>query len=348
MAQGVTPTAGAIRQRLVTLPLSFEGQRAYLGAASMHSSELKLCVIGLGNMGRNHVRALGESTRAALVGVSDPSGPARERCPLPRGARAYADWRRMLERERPDGVVVAVPAERHVEVATGALERGAHALVEKPIATTEAGARALMSAASTHGRRLMIGHIERFNPAVRELSRQLATGSAGRIVQLLARRHSPYRARVDHVGVAIDLATHDLELMHFLTGSRVSRAHAETRRVSPHTREDMMCGLLRFESGEIGLLDVSWMAPTKRRELSVVAERARFDVDYLAQTLLVTRGDEARTIPVERAEPLRGELDAFIDCVVHDTPPPVGADEGLEALRVAIVLAESGAAGERG
>lgn len=310
----------------------------------MHSGELKLCVIGLGNMGRNHVRALGDAKRAALVGVSDPSGAARERCPLPRGARAYDDWRRMLDRERPDGVVVAVPADRHVEVAKAALARGVHALVEKPIATTEAGARELMAAAEAHGKRLMIGHIERFNPAVRELSRQLAAGDAGRIVQLQARRHSTYRARVDHVGVAIDLATHDLELMHFLTGSRVIRAHAETRRISPETREDMLCGLLRFETGEIGMLDVSWMAPAKRRELTVVAERARFDVDYLAQELLVSRGDEARRVPIEKAEPLRGELDAFIDCVARDAPPPVGAEEGLEALRVAIALAEDGRA----
>ncbi|MCC6644855.1 MAG: Gfo/Idh/MocA family oxidoreductase [Polyangiaceae bacterium] len=314
----------------------------------MHTGELKLCVIGLGNMGRNHVRALASDARAALVGVSDPSLDARERCPLPRGARVYDDWRRMLDRERPDGVVVAVPADRHVEVAKAALARGAHALVEKPIATTEAGARELMAAATEHRRRLMVGHIERFNPAVRELARQLAGGDAGRIVQLEARRHSPYRARVDHVGVAIDLATHDLELMHFLTGARVTRAHAETRRVSADTREDMMCGLLRFETGAIGLLDVSWMAPAKRRELSVVTERARFDVDYLAQTLVVGRGDHVRRVDVERAEPLRGELDAFLDCVEHDAPPLVGAAEGLEALRVAIALAESGRAGEAG
>ena len=201
------------------------------------------------------------------------------------GLKTFTDYKEMLATVRPEAVSVAVPTALHEEVATAVMEAGAHVLVEKPIAATiEEGLR-LIEKAKFLGRLLMVGHIVRFNPAIQALKRKLDAGELGRIFQIVCRRTGPFPARIRDVGVVIDLAPHDVDVMRFLTGQEVTRVFAETEQRIHTEHEDMLLGLMRFADGTKGCLEINWLTPTKIREVIVLGERGMYRVDDLTQDL---------------------------------------------------------------
>jgi UDP-N-acetylglucosamine 3-dehydrogenase len=217
-----------------------------------------------------------------------------------------------------------------------------------------------MNQAHDHGVIFLVGHVERFNPAVVELKRRLDKNELGRIFEIVARRKGPFPARVRDVGVVLDLAAHDLDVMWYLTGAEVTRVFAETAQRVHESQEDMLSGLLRFEDDTVGVLDINWLTPTKIRELSVIGERGMFQVNYLTQdlfffenteagevwdTLSILRGvGEGRMIRhvVAKREPLRTELESFLATVRGSTVPVVSAEDGLRALALAKAIVQSG------
>lgn len=322
---------------------------------------LRAVVIGLGSMGRNHARVLDSLSGAALVGAADPSEASRKATRLHGGAKLYADYRVMLDELKPDYAVVSVPTEYHCEVACEVLSRRIHVLVEKPIAKRVEEAEKMIATAHQNGVKLMVGHIERFNPAVRAIKQHVEQKVLGTLFQLHARRLSPFPSRISDVGVILDLATHDIDAMHYVTGAKVVRAYAETARKAHASCEDMLSGLLRFESGEIGVLDVSWLSPKKLRELWVVGEGGTLVADYLTQDLYwykngrvndswtpatnfsgAVEGDVIKTW-IPKKEPLLAEHEAFFASVRDQTPSPLSGEEGLAAMKVALDLMASGA-----
>ncbi|MEX2246318.1 MAG: Gfo/Idh/MocA family oxidoreductase [Dehalococcoidia bacterium] len=324
---------------------------------------LRAGVIGLGAMGANHARVYREIEGVELAAVCD-TDPARI---AEAGARAFGDLRHMLDEETLDLVTIAVPTRAHLEIAAQVIERGVPLLVEKPLAATLDEGRSLRDLAASAGVTLTAGHIERFNPAVVELKRRLRAGELGRVFQLHARRVGPFPARVRDVGVVLDLAPHDIDVMRFLLESDVVRVQAETEQRIATEHEDMLTGLLRFADGVVGVLDVNWLTPTKIRELSVLGERGMFVVDYLARELTFFENDDApprqpadwaahhlkgvsegrvHRIPVEKREPLRVELEAFVRCVREGAPPPVSPDDALAAMAAAEALVRAARSGE--
>ena len=189
---------------------------------------LRAAVIGVGSMGRHHARVYTALTTTALVGVADTDVGRAEQVASTFGVPAYSDYREMLDSEQPDLVTVAVPTSLHQAVATRAMECGAHVLVEKPMAPTIGEAEAIIDRAHALGRKLMVGHIVRFDPAIQALKQHPDAGELGRIFQIVCRRVGPYPARACDVGVVIDLAPHDLDLMRFITGDEPVRVYAET------------------------------------------------------------------------------------------------------------------------
>ncbi len=325
-----------------------------------NGESVRAAVIGVGAMGKQHARIYNDLPGVTLVGVADPSRQTAQEVARRYHTAAYASFRELLEREAPDLVSVAVPTRLHHEVALAAIDHGVHVLVEKPIASTEEEGAEMIARAHARGVKLAVGHVERFNPAVLELKRRLAQGELGRVFQIHARRLGPFPARVRDVGVVIDLASHDLDIMWYLTGTEVTRIYAETERRVHTEHEDLLSGLLRFADGTVGVLDVNWLTPTKVRELSVTGERGMFLVNYLTQelyfyenetaahgwdTLNILRGvEEGRMIRlrVEKKEPLRAELEAFVDAVARDGEPAVTGEDGLRALRLARLVVEAG------
>jgi len=208
---------------------------------------------------------------------------------------------------------------------------------------------------------LMVGHIIRFNPAIQSLKQRLMNGDLGHIFQIFCRRIGPFPARIRDVGVVVDLAPHDVDIMRFLTGLDPVRVYAETEQRIHTEHEDLMFGLLRFPGKLTGALELNWLTPKKIRETLVIGEKGLFHVDDLTQDLFfyenaqasgdlwsplkalrgVSEGSMTR-FELQRQEPLKAELHAFIQAVKNETPVPVSGEDGLEALRLSLALVESG------
>jgi predicted dehydrogenase len=322
---------------------------------------VRVAVIGAGSMGRNHARVYQELSESELVAVTDTNLSLASNVAASYAVPAYSHYAEMLRVTEPDAVSIAVPTAYHEEVAIAALEAGAHVLIEKPItATLEAGHR-VVERAKYLNLKLMVGHIVRFNPAIQELKRKLIVGDLGRIFQIVCRRVGPFPARIRDVGVVVDLATHDLDLMRYLIGSDPLRVYAETEKKINTSLEDLLLGLLRFRGGITGALEINWLTPTKVREVLVLGERGLLKVDDLTQDLFyfenadiannfwpalqtlkgVSEGCMTR-YSIQRYEPLKAELQAFITAIQQDTPVPVTGEDGLAALNLALSLVESG------
>ena len=332
---------------------------------------LRAAVVGLGMMGRNHVRVWDESVPGVeLVAMADPDAAALQRASVGRRARAYADPERMLAEEELDLVSIVAPTSLHLAVTVSALRSGANVLVEKPIAATREEAVAMIAAAADAGRMLTVGHVERFNPAIRELRRRLEAGELGRIFQVHATRLGPFPARIRDVGVVVDLAPHDLDVMRFLVGSEPIRIYAETERRIHTEHEDLFNGIMKFANGVVGVLDINWLTPTKRRTLTVTGERGMYVADYIDQDLVfyanpdaaeiwqnrgadgfggpitsVAEGEMARR-HVRREEPLAVELAAFAQAVRDGGPPPVEPHDAMVALLLARKMVDSALSGQ--
>jgi UDP-N-acetylglucosamine 3-dehydrogenase len=308
-------------------------------------------------MGRNHLRNLVARDDIALVALADPVAEALNEALASAGpgVRGFAHPSEMLSEEQLDAVIVAVPTTKHFQVAMAAISKGIAVLVEKPIAATVVDGQQLVRAAQEHGVLLQAGHIERFNPAILALAERLHRGDLSRIYSIKTVRGGPLPDRIRDVGVAIDLATHDIDIMCHLLGERPIRVSAERSQQVHTAHEDLLYGLLSFPSGIIGLLDVNWLTPEKQRRVVVLGEEGMFQVDYLTQSLTFTRGTatlaptyldgyaptfagETVTLTVEPAEPLRMELDAFFIAIRSGGSPAVSGGDGLTALRIAKML----------
>lgn len=314
---------------------------------------VRVAVIGVGAMGANHVRVLRELPNVELVATAD-ADERRLQDAAP-SERTYRDYRRLLAEEKLDAVSVAVPTRLHEEIAIAVIERGLSLLVEKPLAADLDECRRLKQTAQEAGVALMVGQVERFNPAVRELKRRLAAGEAGRVLQVRAQRVGPFFQRERDVGVVHDLATHDIDIFRYLLDSDIERVRAETQRGLLTEFEDALIGILRFEDGVVGTLDVNWLTPVKRRELTVLGEHGMFVVDYLHQELRFydsgaseprAKPPAVETFPGAGEAPLREEFEAFLRMAKGLEPPAVDADDAIAAMRVAEALVESAERGQ--
>lgn len=322
---------------------------------------MKVAVIGVGTMGRHHARVYSELPEADLVAISDADVIRAESTANKFGTRAYTDYREMLDKEKPDAVSVVVPTAMHEEVGLAALDVGVHILIEKPIAATlEEGAR-LIEKARAMNKQLMIGHVVRFDPAIQALKQKLDAGELGRIYQIFCRRAGPFPTRIQDVGVVIDLAPHDVDIMRFLAGADPIRVYSETERRIHTDHEDLLWATLRFPDGVIGGLEINWLTPTKIREVFVLGERGLFRVDALTQDLYfyenslvkdvqwlmlqgikgVNEGSMTR-YAISHFEPLKAELQAYLKAIHDGQPVPISGEDGLAALRISLALIESG------
>ena len=322
------------------------------------AGELRFGLVGLGAMGRNHIRVLSGLDGVRLVAVADPVATLVDAAAARTGASGFGDARTMLAEVALDGLVIAAPTNQHRRVAIAAVERGVAVLVEKPLAGSVADAEAIVAAAHATGVPFAVGHVERFNPAVRELGRLLRDGWLSAVYAIASRRSGPFPERIRDVGVTIDLATHDVDILSWIAGERPAWVYAETARRIHAVHEDLLFGLLHFPSGTVAQLDVDWLTPAKRRQLVVVGEEGMFELDYLSQRLTFTRATDTTNprliggyaptfegdvveMAVGQSEPLVNELEAFVNVVRSGGRPEVDAEDGLWAVRIAAALLEA-------
>ena len=325
------------------------------------TAPLRVGLAGLGAMGRNHLRNLSTRDDVSLVAVADQAPELVADAVSTTGAAGYADALAMVDDAGLDALVVATPTMAHAPIGLAAIERGIPVLIEKPLAGTVAEGLELVAAARARGVPLQVGHVERFNPAVLELGRRLESGWLGTLYSISSRRAGPFPARIRDVGVTIDLATHDADILSWIAGERPARVYAELAQRVHASHEDLLFGLLHFPSGATGMLDVNWLTPAKRRQLSVVGEEGMFELDYLTQRLTFTRADvsspkmidgyattfegDVVAIDVASREPLAAELDAFFTTARAGGRPAVDGEDGLWAVAIASALLEAAASG---
>ncbi|WP_319763594.1 Gfo/Idh/MocA family oxidoreductase [Maridesulfovibrio sp.] len=324
---------------------------------------MKVAVIGTGSMGQNHVRLYSDIPECTLVGIADKDTEQLAKLKALYGGNIYTDYRELIEKEKPDAITIALPTKHHLQATMDCLEAGIHVMVEKPIAKTVEEAKQMIAKAKECGKVLQVGHIERFNPAITQLKERLAEGQLGKIFTIHSRRQSPYPGRITDVGVASDLATHELDMMRYIAQSDVKTMTAEVSKVMNTNNEDIVFGLLRFENNILGVLDVNWVTPTKIREISITGQNGMFTVDYLNQNLTfnsnyaaeqnenksdwfkakfgVAEGDFTR-FRVEKREPLRVEIESFLECCRSNSIPLVTGEDGLESLTLALKIVACG------
>lgn len=322
---------------------------------------IKTAVIGVGSMGANHARVYWELPEASLVGIADFDEAKAQQIAQKYGTTYYTDYRKMLDETRPEAVTLAVPTVQHHEMALEIIHRGIPLLIEKPIAFSVEEGQDIIAAAKKNKVKLSIGHIERFNPAIIALKSLISEGELGRIFQMDAHRQGPFPARIGDVGVVIDLAVHDLDIMRFVSQAEIVRVYSETEKHIHSKYEDLVAALLRLSDGSVGTLTINWLTPTKIREFIVTGERGLVRCDYLTQdlyyfenpvshsseweSLRVLKGvREGRMIRqlVARKEPLRAEQEAFLSAIANNTPVAVSGEDGLRALELAIAVVQSG------
>ena len=301
------------------------------------SDTLRVGVVGVGVMGSNHARVLSELPGVKLVGVADPDLKRRDVVVQALGCAGFGDTDALI-RHGVDAVTIAAPTHLHRDIATECTARGIHVLVEKPIASTVEEGRAIIAAARRAGVTLMVGHVERFNPAVEAIKRAIKDQD---ILSIAITRVGPFPPRMSNVGVVIDLAVHDIDLIRWFTDSEIVEIQPQLSSAVAE-REDIALLQFRTESGVLAHINTNWLTPFKARTIHI-ATRAK----YLIGDLLTLQCTECfgfqpdgsysmRHLSVGYAEPLRAELVAFIDAVRNHRTPAVTGEEGVASLEIAI------------
>src|SRR5438105_4962056 len=298
---------------------------------------LRVGVVGVGVMGSNHARVFAGLPGTELVGVADPDRKQAEFVARTLGCAAVADVRELLERD-VDAVTIAAPTHLHRDIALKCLARGVHVMVEKPIASSVDEGREIISAARRAGMTLMVGHVERFNPAV-EAIKEAILGED--ILSIACTRVGPFLPRMANVGVVIDLAVHDIDLIYWFTESEIVEVQPQLSSAKAE-REDIALLQFRTASGVLAHINTNWLTPFKARTVHV-ATKAKYVIgDLLTRQVTECFGFQPdgsysmRHLSVGHAEPLRSELSAFVEAVRSSTRPPVTGEEGVASLEIAI------------
>jgi len=305
---------------------------------------LRAGVVGVGAMGRHHARVFTElstSCGVELVGVADKDLEQAKKIAGKYGVPAFEDHKELAEQDL-DIVSIVVPTSLHKEVAFDFIQKGVNVLVEKPIADTLENAEALMKEAEKNDVRLMVGHIERFNPAVLKLKECIEKGELGDVISVSARRVGPLAVRIRDVGIIVDLGVHDIDVISFLLGQSVKKVKARAGTVKhPSELEDHAILMLDFDGGKTGIVETNWLTAHKTRKLTVVGTKGVAYMDYIDQSLEVYNENWKKDYDVEDREPLKNEIEHFIECTNNGKSPMVSAKDGLHVLKVALKALES-------
>jgi UDP-N-acetylglucosamine 3-dehydrogenase len=320
-------------------------------------------VIGLGMIGRHHARLLQASERVQFAGAVDPGGDRYRAVHEP--DLVFDSIEALLGAGKLDFAIVAVPTDLHLEMAQRLAGAGVSMLIEKPLATSSQAGREIVEICHRQGVHGAVGHVERFNPALQELRRRLLDGQIGRLFTASTIRSGPFPARVQDVGVVKDLATHDIDLVSWLSDSAIATVAAQTQHLSGRKHEDLVLVTGALQSGAAFNLVVDWVSPTKVRRTRVLGEKGMLEADTLTGDLFFYENAEVRIVwpatqqfrgvsegnviryALPRDEPLRVEHEAFLDLLAGGSEAGVVTlGQGVEIVQVAEAVLESARSGQ--
>jgi predicted dehydrogenase len=304
---------------------------------------MRTAVVGVGYLGRFHAQKYRQAANSELVGIVDPSPEARAAIGGELGVAAHADHRELLG--RVDAVSIVTPTPWHYPIARDFLDAGAHVLVEKPMTATLEEGRRLIEAARRAGRILQVGHLERFNAAVRAVQPIL---TVPRFIE--SARLAPFKQRGTDVDVVLDLMIHDIDLILSIVGSPVTAIDAIG--TSVFSKEiDIANARLRFANGCVANATASRVSMKTERRLRLFQDDAYASLDLQQKILTVIRkkdGTSADGNPqvdiqettYEQGDALKAEIEAFLESAATGKPPAVSGEDGLKALEVALTIAQ--------
>ncbi len=309
--------------------------------------KLRVASIGVGSLGRHHARnyaELASEGRVEFAGVCDTDRDTAMSIALSHGSDHFTDWRELLG--KVDAVSIATPTETHCEIACAFLGAGVHVLVEKPIAPTLAEADKMIAAAAKSGAKLMVGHLERYNPAMVALRPHVT-----RPLYFEIHRVSPFPNRSLDVDVVLDVMIHDLDAVQWLVGHEVKVS--EIRAVGIPVISDKVDAAnarLEFENGAVANITASRIGTEKIRKTRFYQTNSYVVLDYATKFASVTSlnpmaahplaGISINRLQIDDIEPLRAEITAFLEAIENDTMPPITGEDGRMALALAVGVLE--------
>ncbi len=310
------------------------------------NGKLRVAAVGVGSLGRHHARNYAELAaegRVELIGVCDSSAETAAQIGSSQSCDQFTDWHDLLG--KVDAVSIATPTETHCEIACAFLESGVNVLVEKPIALTLDEADKMITAAERSGATLMVGQLERYNPAMVALRPHVT-----RPLYFEIHRVSPFPNRSLDVDVVLDVMIHDLDAIQWLVGDvKVSEIRAVGIPVISD-KVDAANARIEFENGTVANITASRIGTEKIRKTRFYQTNSYVVLDYATKFASVTSlnpeaahplaGISINRLEINDVEPLRAEITAFLDCLENKTPPPISGEDGRRALSLAVGVLE--------
>ena len=321
------------------------------------TDKVRVGVVGLGYWGPNLARNFDRLPGAELASCCDLDETNLEKArSLYPNATVTDDYTQLLADDGLDAIVVATSVPTHYKLGKLAIEAGKHTFIEKPIALKAADARDLLDTAEEYGVKLMVGHLLEYHPAVAKMKELIDAGDLGKVYYAYANRLNLGKVRTDE-NALWSLGPHDVSLLNYLTGDEPEEVSARGECYLQDEVEDVVFGYIRYKSGVVGHLHVSWLDPHKSRKITVVGEKKMVVFDDMESDRKITVYDQGATttrtkfetygefvtlhfgdihIPkIGNEEPLRVECQHFVDCINDDTTP---RSDGRDALNVVKVL----------
>ena len=313
----------------------------------------RVAVIGLGNMGQHHVRNYFELPEANLVAVCDANQARADEFAQKYNCKAYTSVDDLLGNEIVDAISITSPTSTHFDIAKKAITQNVNVLVEKPICDNITDAEELIALAEQKGLVLMVGHIERFNPAVQKLKSMIDANELGKVTSLISRRVGAFPPQIHDANVVIDLAVHDIDIFNYLLNKQPSSVTGNAGRALINGREDYAELFLKY-GDQNGFIQVNWITPIRIRQLAVTGTNGYAELDFIKQEVTYYQSDykevpgitgensikfnETKKVSVlfDKKEPLKEELKHFLNCVTTKSQPLVHGSIGMDALKIAL------------
>jgi UDP-N-acetylglucosamine 3-dehydrogenase len=297
--------------------------------------KLKTAVIGTGFWGKNHARVYKELAETELLAICDIDAERASNVAKQFGVTPYTSVEKMLKSEDIEAVSVCTWSTSLAREATKAVRNGKHVLVEKPMAASTKQAEKLHDAAEKMGVHLTVGFLMRFIPGLQRMKKAVEDKAIGELVCATAKRVSQWPERIGDVGVVKDTAIHDIDVMLYLFNEDPIAVYAKTGNMRHKKFEDYAQIMLTFKGGKSAFIESNWLTPYKTRILIATGSEAIMRLDYITQELTVEDAKETVQPRYQIQEPLKLELQHFVNCILKKEKPLITGLDGLKALRIA-------------
>jgi UDP-N-acetylglucosamine 3-dehydrogenase len=306
---------------------------------------LNAAVIGTGVWGRNHARVYSTLQNVNLSGIVDRDKTRAKEIGELFQTNYYTNVDDIIQDPSIDLISICTPTITHSEISIAALNAGKNVLVEKPMTNTISEAKELIQLAKENNVKFTVGFVERFNPAVQEALKQITQGAIGDVILANTRRVSRRPLRIGDVGVVKDLAIHDIDIIAHLFPNSPETIYATCGSIA-HKFEDYANINVRYKENRNAFIETNWLTPSVKRDLTITGTEGVITVQYRTQQITIENDERLIQPYLPTQEPLRNELNAFVDCIINDTDPVVTGADGLKALTIAEAALESSSTGK--